>query len=72
MSRPGDGSPVTLDKLNDTSYFAENDGPKTEPAETRRTWYGRKKRHLEGGTGTTKPVPQVKVLDPLQFNKEVR
>ena len=61
MPRSESGTPVTLDKLNDTSYFADNDGPKTEPIDTKRTWYGLKKRHLEGGTGTTRPVPQVKV-----------
>lgn len=53
--------PLSLDKLNNTSYNVEGDGPKTEPAEVRRTWYGKKKKELKDGTGTLKPVRQVKV-----------
>ena len=65
MPGSGGGSPLTLDELHDTSYNVDGDGPKTEPAEVRRTWYGKKKAELKDGTGTLKPVRQVKVLKPL-------
>ena len=61
MPGPGEDGPLSVESLNSTSYNVEGDGPKTEPSEVRRTWYGKKKKELKDGTGTLKPVRQVKV-----------
>jgi len=53
----------SIDELNDTNYWSDGDGPKTEPVKTKRTWYGKKKRLPLADN--SEPIPQVKVLSLL-------
>lgn len=59
--KDGKDPPLSMEHLNATSFDVDGDGPKAEPVEVRRTWYGKKKTELKDGTGTLKPVRQVKV-----------
>ena len=71
MPGSADNAPLSVENLNSTSYNADGDGPKTEPLEVRRTWYGKKKKELKDGTGTLKPVRQVKVSVRDKLNTDI-